>query len=623
MKMGYLGKKLKAAMDSIKSRVNGSTATSSSHEMNKEIEVKLVTIDPAKESTESNETNNTSKIHKRSDSSKKVVRQSKASKIVTTKKNVHKSNASLKTTNNNQNIKASPTNHDGIDLSVYSQGVSNKPKPIKVPHQLRPYELKLSRTSQLLWSPGEPIAPSQFLRLTESGKSTQPLDKSDTEEGRELMLGIDFGTSSTKVVIGDSALDKAFAVPFFDAVGIERFLLPSRIFQSNSEFSLLSGASLYRDLKLALISSPINKDCQYRFVAFLAYTIQHARAWLLDENGLIYKNVNIFWKMAVGLPAETHHNSSFKNLFEHLCRVAWIVAAAAIKITKQDIDDGFTRALQLKQEGSMPTQDEDIEISIIPEISAQIYGYVASDSFDKKAPNDFLLVDVGAGTVDTSLFHVKKGRVKKWDFEFYTSSVQPFGSMNFNRYRLEWWLKELKDSTHADLIKHIISIKEATDSQRALPKNINEYISFCTLKFNDETTNPDKVFFQNNLIRQIKGETFWRAWKEGHLRKEDLCQIPTFLCGGGMRLPFYKQLEKALQHQPNCSWMTMKIRYINMPKNLRADTLPPKDYDRLSVAYGLSFLDVGSVIKNLPKPSKRIEDSEQSWIDNYIDKDKV
>lgn len=621
MKTGYFGKKLKAALDGIKSKVNG-TSLGSSNGLEKAVDVKMVTVDSTKEANDCNEIVSKKTIHKNSDSQKKAVGNDKTSKNVTTKKSAHKPTTPIKTANNNQKIKASPTNHDGIDLSVYSQGISKKVTAIKTAPQLTPYNLKLSSTSQLLWNPGEPIAPSRFLRLTESGKSTQPADKSLSDEGRELMMGIDFGTSSAKVVIGDYALNKAFAVPFFEVVGIERFLLPSHIFQSNNEFSLFSGVSLHRDLKLALISNPKNKDSQYRCVAFLAYTIQRARSWLFDEHATLFKGLNVFWKMAVGLPAATHHNSSFKNLFEHLCRVAWIVAGSAIKITKQDIDDGFARALQLKQEGSMPTQDEDIEISIIPEISAQIYGYVASDSFDKKAPNDFLLVDVGAGTVDTSLFHVKKGRVKKWDFEFYTSSVQPFGSMNFNRYRLEWWLKALKDSTHADLIKDIISIKEATDSQRSLPKNIHDYISLCTLKFNDETTNPDKVFFQKNLIPQIKGETFWRAWQEGHLRKEDLCEIPAYLCGGGMRLPFYKKLETALQHQPNCSWMKMKIRHISMPKNLRADTLPEQDYDRLSVAYGLSFLDVGSVIKNLPQ-SRPIQKPSMLWNDNYIDKDQV
>ncbi len=620
MKTGYFGKKLKAALDSIKSKVKG-TSLGSSNELEKAVEVRMVTVDSTKEANDCNEIVSKKTIHKNSDSQKKAVGNDKTSKNVTTKKSAHKPTKPIKTANNNQKIKASPTNHDGIDLSVYSRGISKKVTAIKTAPQLTPYNLKLSSTSQLLWNPGEPISPSQFLKLNDSGKSTQPLEKSQSEEGRELMLGIDFGTSSTKVVIGDSASGKAFAVPFFDVVGIERFLLPSRVFQSNSEFSLLSGASLYRDLKLALISSPTNKDCQYRFVAFLAYTIQYARAWLLDEHGLTYKNVNIFWKMAVGLPAETHHNSSFNVFFEHLCRVAWIVAGSTIKIAKQDMDSGFVRATQLEQ-GYPPTQDEDIEISIVPEIAAQVYGYVASSSFDKKAPNDFLFVDVGAGTVDTSLFHVKKGRARKWDFEFYTSSVQPFGTMNLNRCRLDWWLSVLENITYQRLTKDIISIKDATDSQRALPENIQDYISLCTLTFNDEGQNPDKIFLKKNLIPQIKGETFHKAWKEGHLRKEDLRDVPTYLCGGGMRLSFYKQLETALQHQPNYSWMTMKIRYINMPINLRADTLLPEDYDRLSVAYGLSFLDVGSVIKSLPKP-RLIEDSAKSWIDNYIDKDQV
>ncbi len=620
MKIGYIGKKLTEALESMKSKVNDTFLTTG-NALEKTIEAKKAIIDSNTEVNESSGIISLPNTRTKSPSKNKAIGHAKRSKKDATTRTGYKPTTAIKTDNTHKKLKESPTNHDGINLGVYTQGISKKVQPNHVSSQLRPYELKLSSDSKLIWNPGEPISSSKFLKLNNSGKSTQPLDKSQSQEGRELMLGIDFGTSSTKVVIGDSASGNAFAVPFFDVVGIERFLLPSRVFQSNSDFSLLSGASLYRDLKLALISSPTNKDCQYRFVAFLAYTIQYARAWLLDEHGLTYKNVNIFWKMAVGLPAETHHNSSFNVFFEHLCRVAWIVAGSTIKIAKQDMDSGFVRATQLEQ-GYPPTQDEDIEISIVPEIAAQVYGYVASSSFDKKAPNDFLFVDVGAGTVDTSLFHVKKGRARKWDFEFYTSSVQPFGTMNLNRCRLDWWLSVLENITYQRLTKDIISIKDATDSQRALPENIQDYISLCTLTFNDEGQNPDKIFLKKNLIPQIKGETFHKAWKEGHLRKEDLRDVPTYLCGGGMRLSFYKQLETALQHQPNYSWMTMKIRYINMPINLRADTLLPEDYDRLSVAYGLSFLDVGSVIKSLPKP-RLIEDSAKSWIDNYIDKDQV
>ena len=52
--------------------------------------------------------------------------------------------------------------------------------------------------------------------------------------------------------------------------------------------------------------------------------------------------------------------------------------------------------------------------------------------------------------------------------------------------------------------------------------------------------------------------------------------------------------------------------------------LTSQEYDRLSVAYGLSFLEVGSVVKAIPPPLAPSQ-QEKSWhfTDRFIDKDQV
>ena len=55
-----------------------------------------------------------------------------------------------------------------------------------------------------------------------------------------------------------------------------------------------------------------------------------------------------------------------------------------------------------------------------------------------------MMVDVGAGTVDASLFHVKRER-GKWDFEFYTATVEPLGTVNLHRNRLNWWASAIQE----------------------------------------------------------------------------------------------------------------------------------------------------------------------------------
>lgn len=59
---------------------------------------------------------------------------------------------------------------------------------------------------------------------------------------------------------------------------------------------------------------------------------------------------------------------------------------------------------------------------------------------------------------------------------------------------------------------------------------------------------------------------------------------------------------------------------MGVPGDLLADGLNDADYDRISVAYGLSRLEVGKVIKVIPLPKVAIEPVD-SWRDNYVDKD--
>lgn len=506
------------------------------------------------------------------------------------------------------------------DLSVYSNGLGGKLKNNQpLPHAL--YELILSSQSYLAWRPVQPLASTKLMKFLSDGQGSQPSFKETIDE-RELMLGIDFGTSCVKVVIGDTVLDKAFAVPFYDEIGIGRFLLPSHIYLGEKGFSLHSGESVYRNLKLSLLAEPYRLEYQYHVVAFLALIIKHARAWLFQEHASVYMKTRIFWRMAVGLPAQSHHSADVKGEFRRLCLAAWLVASKSngTEISASTILSALNRADELKS-GSITTIEEDVELAIVPEIAAQIYGYVASENFDKKAANNFLLVDVGAGTVDTSLFHVTytKG---KWDFEFYTSSVQPFGTMNFNRYRLDWWVLALKKlmPVPKNLLDAIADIKDVTDSQNPLPNDIGQYFSGSKLTFMSDKENPDCQFFSSNLIKQIKNNTFWRAWSENHLDKAALTGIPTYLCGGGMRMPYYKKLETSLRNQPNCSWMKMSVRRMMTPKNLIALGLPPSDYDRLSVAYGLSLLNVGKIDKSIPEPKIQISEI-ANWQNNYVDKD--
>lgn len=447
-----------------------------------------------------------------------------------------------------------------------------------------------------------------------AGRATQ-IHVGKPADEREVVIGLDFGTSCVKVVIGDSALGKAFAVPFCNAAGIARYLLPSRLCQTGNVFSLEDGTQTYRDLKLSLLACPDDPTLQQRLVAFLALVIRRARGWLLVEQVATYHRTHIVWKLAVGLPAAQHHQSPLSELFERLSHAAWFVAGAPKEVTDTEIQ------LHLGHGSAAGATSADVEVTVVPEIAAQIYGFVASNSFDKKAANIYLMADVGSGTVDSSLFHVKQGKGGRWDFEFFTSVVEPNGVSNLHRHRVNWWTDALaKADAPRRLIDDLEATKLITDQQFSTPESYLDYFGGVDAKLRGSVSSPDEEFFNLRVLAQVQGKTLWRTWKNNLLPQSSLANIPFFMCGGGVRMSYYQQLESRLSSMPGYSWLKGECWVMGVPDDLIAEGVAEHDYDRLSVAYGLSRLEVGRILKALPQPKLAIPPV-NIWRDNYVDKD--
>lgn len=460
-----------------------------------------------------------------------------------------------------------------------------------------------------------PVASVQSDDFELSGIVTQA-HHGKVEDQHEVTMGLDFGTSCVKVVIGDHELGQAFAVPLGSGTGIEQYLLPSRLYQTGERFSLTDGAECHRDLKLSLLSDPDQVALQCRAVAFLALVIRRSRGWLLSTRGGLYRSTQLFWKLAIGLPA-AHHLDSPKTarLFQRIGSAAWACANAAGDVGLASVQAALDRAT------GEPTDEDDAEVIALPEIAAQIYGFVVSTSFDVNARNIFLMADIGAGTIDASLFHVKPSRGGKWDFEFFTSVVEPNGVSNLHRHRVNWWSTAL-DQSRADaaLTEPLKDAKFATDQQRAVPESFRDYFSGIAIQFPKDSKTPDEGFYKSNVLAQVQGRAFWRAWRNGLLDQSALTDIPFFLCGGGGRMKFYLELEKSLKSVPGLSWLRAEAWHLGVPEDLDAEGITTEDFDRLSVAYGLSRVDIGNLRKALPLPKLR-ETPSGAWRDNYVSKD--
>ena len=443
-----------------------------------------------------------------------------------------------------------------------------------------------------------------------------PIPSRAGKEDVELSIGLDLGTSTVKVIIGDKGLQKAFVVPFFETEDSNRYLLPTRLYLSNREARLDNGDECYSDMKMRLLDSKDDPENQIRTTLFLALVLRHAINWILNEHSAVYVNKGIVWRLAIGIPSI--HLDKHESVYRKFIQTAWLMAHSPQKLTIA-LASASSRDISEQLSAKPDCNPKNIDYAIVPEIAAQIFGYVYSDGFDPHNQKAILLVDVGAGTVDAAVFRPTKAKGKT-NYDFYTVTVEENGVNMLHRLRLKWWgeaLNQLK--TPKSELAH--KANEAKTTQQALsriPNSVTDYFSEIKVKFKEPEFSPDHKFFKA-FHRQVVTNTLRQTENEGHWNQDELLDIPFYLCGGGSRMDFYKKLQADLATgNKSVNWLKAIPMKLVKPKNLVADYLAEEDFDRLTVAYGLSFDDVGKVIKHLPTPSQ-IKTSliNRSWWDKY------
>ena len=192
-------------------------------------------------------------------------------------------------------------------------------------------------------SPGEP--PDQ--RPTAIGRIRSQSDPNESEsrhvarDERDIVIGLDFGTSCTKAVIGDDVIQAAYAVPFGDfAHEGHPFLLPARLYVGrDGKMDLKDGEFRVTGLKLKLLADPNRRlkigdgvphmpTALELCVGYLALSIRLIRPWLLSEYNAMYRNTHLFWQLNLGIPSASYDDAALKDTFRLLGFAAYRVAVA-------------------------------------------------------------------------------------------------------------------------------------------------------------------------------------------------------------------------------------------------------------------------------------------------------
>lgn len=474
--------------------------------------------------------------------------------------------------------------------------------------QMPEYQLSVGTECVLTWPPVYEDSRRTLTDYVPLGRALQFHES--TDEDAELTIGLDFGTSSVKVVVTDKAKNVSYAVPFREGSGVGGYLLPC---------TLNKGEQVIHDLKMALLSDPDSDQCQENVVEFLAQVIRHVRGWLFATHGKVYERSYILWGLSIGLPVASMREQRVATIYKILGYAAWLAAGSCEEVLSSGtIRHALERAKQLDPDSDEAIDEAGVEIALAPEVAAQIHGFVSSGAYDPHGQNIYLMVDIGAGTLDASVFRIERsgGRDR---FIAFSATVEPNGTMCLHRRRMQWLYQALESQApeRVDLREGIQRIGLLMDAEPPLPASLNGYFSHIDLKFTDQSKDPDRAFYKN-AYAQVGSRTYARLKSERLLPEHQMKGMPMIICGGGKRLAFYSKLEKSMSSSQGYSWFGTRAFKLKRPDQLRAPGLKESEYDRISVAYGLSRINLKEMVADVPPMVGG--DAVSNWRDFYIDK---
>lgn len=399
-----------------------------------------------------------------------------------------------------------------------------------------------------------------------------------------INLGIDFGTSFTKVcfrdlgseVSGIVAAGKEALVPSIVAIGSD-----GQLFLGDC-VSGKQSAVIVPYLKMRLAGGPIgerlpefegidlNKAESVRALAawFLASVIQRSQQWLAVHEADRLKNRLTVWSANVGVPVE-HYDSQALTTFEEVLGVAWLWVK----------DDQVPKTLQQAQSSYGATQPclaaEVTDFHAVPEIAAAVQSFVMSR---EAVPGIYVYFDVGGGTVDGVAFNYLNFRGER-RINFYSGKVEPLGVSAIGTVLGKGTTGEIDAAALEKLLKSCEPSTLAEWVQR-----IRRHVGYVimTARQKDGRNWQEDAFQSADFERKFIGK----------LTTSRMRPLIVFMGGGGSNSAWYRQsiesTYKAFQHN-NAGVPPYKLVEVPRPK----DFIVPKggggEFIRFAISYGLSF----------------------------------
>ena len=396
------------------------------------------------------------------------------------------------------------------------------------------------------------------------------------------MVGFDFGTASTKVVLRTPNYlgGRAFAVPFPQLEGLEyRYLLPSRLVRLGvDEWSLAAPDAEHADARvipnikgmlMELRPASEHGDPAELATVFLALALREVRRWFLEHHRNVYGTRRLAWSMNVGLPAAPHDDFHVRGCFKRVARAAWQASLEEAPVTCQMARKFLADPLE-------PSIPELHHLALVPEVGAEAVGYARSD---RRQPGLHVLVDIGASTLDVCAFVLHERDEDQ--YSLLAAKVSHHGTIFLHRDRMEGL------RAHA----------EAMDPLAPVPGDLMDALN------SDPGVRLALKRAEDNFVKKAAQVVTRLVWFVRKVRDPNAANwtrgVPLFLCGGGRNVPAFKRLLDRVDthlktHVQGCPGIRARALPAPSLLNLHGGE---QEYHRLAVAWGLSFdrFDIGDV----------------------------
>jgi hypothetical protein len=403
-----------------------------------------------------------------------------------------------------------------------------------------------------------------------------------------LNLGIDFGTSFTKVCFRDVSTDRSEIVTFTDDVThLEEALLPTKIgvlsdgtliagltaaewkpyenqVQTTVEFikmrlancDLPQGAESWQLKKIPGLSEDetIENLCAY----YLSRVMTRAKNWIRQNKPELIINQKIGWSANVGVPVEYCDSPAIKR-FEKVLSLAWLLSnePQTEQMTIENLRDRMKPLRAMLEETA-------IDCHAIPEIAAEAWSLINSREVDE---GFYVLFDVGDGTLDGSSFRYwSEDSEKKVDFFF--GKVDSLGVTAFcqqSAKELEVLDTDVRDTLRGSSTRYSAQL-QSSKTRREIQKLVAKVILQGCLRYVEH-----------------KGTSMKRGFKK---------PLNILIGGGGGQTTFYTQAIKDtysdFKHK-DALIPEYEVRSLPAPKDLETNGISDREFHRFAVAYGLSI----------------------------------